>query len=122
MCCNQSPENRVLGGQSVLAYLMQLRRRPSLCGFVANSILKPLACKLQIRTAAMSEVDGEPSWMTVSKRKRELQQAAITTFRSLEALSNAHTITDIDDASELAALIARGEYTALDVTMAYIQR
>ena len=70
----------------------------------------------------MTEVNEEPSWMIVSKKKRELQQAAIAPFRNVEYPSNTAVITDIDDTSELAGLIARGHFKALDVTMAYIQR
>ena len=71
---------------------------------------------------AMTEIDGEPAWITVSKKKRELQRAAIDPFRSTDYPSNAQAITNIDDAFELASLIARGQFKALDVTLAYIQR
>jgi hypothetical protein len=70
----------------------------------------------------MLEANEEPSWMTVSKKKRGLQQAAIAPFRSMEYPVNTTVITDIEHTSELAGLIARGHFKALDVSLAYIGR
>jgi hypothetical protein len=71
---------------------------------------------------AQEGMDGRPSWLVTSMKKRDMQRAAIGPFRTAEYPSNADAITGINDIAELGIEIKNGRLKAYDVTMAYIQR
>ena len=70
----------------------------------------------------MEGIDSQPPWLKKVLKKRDIQQTAISPFRTIQYPENADAITAINDIDTLAAEIRKGVFRAYDVTMAYIQR
>ena len=70
----------------------------------------------------MEGTESQPPWLNKVLKKREIQQTAISLFRTLQYPDNVDAITAINDIETLAAEIRKGVFKAYDVTLAYLQR
>ena len=72
--------------------------------------------------ASADGAEALPAWEVTAKRKLQIQTDTIAPFARLTSPLQSDEITAIDDAQQLARLIAERSFTAFDVTLAYIQR
>ena len=63
-----------------------------------------------------------PAWQVTARKKLQIQADTIAPFARLSSPLQSDEITAIDDAQQLARLIATAHFTAFDVALAYIQR
>jgi len=62
-----------------------------------------------------------PTWESIIERKRAIRTAAIAPYLKHDIIFP-DPVTDIDDVEELAGLIAKGEKSAEQVILSYINR
>lgn len=62
-----------------------------------------------------------PKWQQLAAAKRRVQAETIAPFTRLQGPAHAEEILAVDDVGELAEMIAKGQWKAFDVALAYVQ-